>query len=87
VWQLVRLQGQVRRRLPRIRQPLLVIQGRLDETVHASVPEVIAARVASDKKEVHWLERSPHVLLLDQEWQQAAALTLSFLKSVLPVET
>ncbi len=83
VLQLLHLQKQVYRRLPQIRQPLLIIQGRLDETVHASTPQFIASRVNSKVKEVHWLDRSAHVVILDQEWEQAAALTLAFLRKTL----
>jgi len=80
--QMYRLQRQVRRRLPLIRQPILIAQGRLDEAVHSSVPDRIYRAVKSTVKEVHWLENSHHCLLLDVEWEQAARLTVEFIQRV-----
>ena len=68
--QFIRLQVQVRRRLPGIRQPLLIVQGRLDQTVHPAVPEIIATTAGSEWKEVHWLEQSGHCVILDREWKK-----------------
>jgi carboxylesterase len=79
--QLFALQRATLPRLPKINQPLLIIQGRLDTTVHAGVPELIASRVRSDVKEIHWMEHSGHCVLLDQEWEQAAEFTLAFLRA------
>ena len=78
-----RLQRETRRRLPLIRRPLLVVQGRLDRGVHASVPEFLKNSVASSVCEVHWMEKSGHCVILDQEWEQVAKLTLEFLQKVL----
>lgn len=81
--QLFSLQREVRSRVGRIRQPLLVIQGRLDQTVDPAVPEMLCQGVCSAVKEVHWLERSGHCVILDQEWEQAAEMTSRFVKRVL----
>jgi carboxylesterase len=67
--------------LANIRQPLLIIQGKLDTTVHAGVPEIIASRVRSTVKEIHWMDKTGHCVILDEEWEQAAALTLAFIKA------
>jgi carboxylesterase len=80
--QMYRLQRQVCRRLPLIRQPILIMQGRLDEDVHPSVPDRIYQAVKSTVKEVHWLKDSHHCLLLDAEWEQAARLTVEFIQRV-----
>ncbi|MFZ6030755.1 MAG: alpha/beta hydrolase [Chloroflexota bacterium] len=77
--QLFALQRVVIPLLPKIAQPLLIVQGRLDRTVHAAVPDLIAERARSAIKKIHWLERSTHCVLLDQEWEQAAALALDFI--------
>jgi carboxylesterase len=82
VWQLYRLQRAVRRRLPLIRQPLLIVQGRLDSVVHPSVPDRIYQSVKSTLKEVHWMANSHHCVLLDDEWEQVAQLTLDFIQRV-----
>lgn len=82
VIQLIRLQREVRRRLPRVRQPVLIVQGRQDPTVHASVPETIASLVSSSVKETHWMEHSGHIVILDRQWQEVAEITLRFLQRV-----
>jgi len=81
--QLFRLQRVVRRRLDHIAQPLLVVQGRLDHTVDSSVPRFILEHVRSSKKELHWMPHSTHCVLLDQEWEEVAALTERFMQGVL----
>ena len=82
VGQLYRLQRGVGRRLPLIRQPLLLVQGRLDDTVHPSVPDKVYRAVKSTLKEVHWMANSHHCVLLDGEWEQAAQITLDFIQRV-----
>ncbi len=81
--QLLRLQKQVRRLLPRIRQPLLVVQGRLDTTVHPDVPGMIAAGVNSDDITIRWMPASTHVVILDKELDRAAEITLDFIERIL----
>lgn len=81
--QLLRLQKDVSPILPRIQQPILVMQGRLDPTVHPSAPQVIYDQVGSTIKELHWLENSTHCVILDKERDLAADLTLNFLQKVL----
>jgi len=78
--QLNKMQNETRRRLPRIHQPVLIVQGRLDDTIDPRSGEVILREVASSVKEMHWLEKSTHCVILDQEWEQAAELTLKFMQ-------
>ena len=78
--QLLALQRQVRRRLPKVRQPLLVFQGRLDTTLDPSGAEEIIAKVGATDKELVWLNQSTHHLTLDQEWKTAAEGTLAFIR-------
>lgn len=81
--QFTRLQREIARRLPRVTQPLLTIQGRLDRLVDPAVPDLIHQAVASTDTEIHWLADSQHCLILDHEWEQAAGWTASFLVRVL----
>jgi carboxylesterase len=81
--ELLRLQRAVRPRLHQVRQPLLVVQGRHDPTVHPTAPETIYREVSSTVKEMHWLERSAHKVILDDERDQAFALTLAFIETAL----
>jgi carboxylesterase len=81
--QLLRLQQEVIKRLPDIHQPILIVQGRLDMSVHPEVPELINQSVNSKVKEIRWMEKSGHVVIIDQEWQAVAELTQQFIQRVL----
>lgn len=81
--QLLRLQKAVLPMLPQVRQPILIMQGRLDPTVHSDSPQVIFDKIGSAEKELHWLEHSTHCVILDKERDQAASLTIEFLQRVL----
>lgn len=78
--QLIRLQNFVRPRLNRIHQPILVVQGRHDRSVHPGVPQAISKRVSSNVIEIHWMEKSSHCVIIDQEMEQVFALTIDFLE-------
>jgi carboxylesterase len=80
--QLGKLQEQVARRLAAIHQPILVIQGRLDQTIDLQSGEIIMQRVASQVKQLRWLEKSTHCVILDQEWEQAAEMTAGFIERI-----
>lgn len=82
VLQFFELQRETRQRLPRITQPILNIQGRLDVVIDPCNGEMIFREVKSQTKEMHWLENSTHVLVLDQEWERAAELTLNFIRKI-----
>jgi carboxylesterase len=81
--ELIRLQKVIHPLLPHIRQPTLIVQGRLDPTVHPQAPQVIHDRIGSSMKELHWLDNSAHCVILDKERDLAASLTLDFLHRVL----
>lgn len=78
--QLFRLQAALLPRLPIIRQPVLILHGRLDTSAKPESAEMLYRSVSSPVKELHWLEKSHHCLLLDEEWEQAASLILQFLE-------
>jgi carboxylesterase len=80
--QLLHLQKVILPILPQIHQPILILQGRLDPTVHPQSPQTIFDQVSSSVKELHWLEHSTHCVILDKEQELAASLTLDFLKRV-----
>ena len=82
VIQLLHFQKVVLPLLPQINQSILIVQGRLDPTVHPASPQTIFDRVSSPIKELHWLEHSTHCVILDSERDLAASLTLDFLKRV-----
>jgi len=80
--QVFKLARQVRRLLPLVQQPVLVVQGRRDFSVHPSVPGRILRQVRSEIKEAHWMENSTHCVIIDSELDQVADLTLRFLDRV-----
>ena len=81
--QLLRLQKVVPPLLPQIQQPILILQGKLDPTVHPLASQTINDRVSSAVKQLHWLENSTHCVILDKERAEAARLTIEFLEQVL----
>jgi carboxylesterase len=79
VMQLLYFQQEVLKRLPQVHQPLLVMQGRLDTTVHPTVGQIILDGVSSSGKELQWMEKSSHVVIIDQELDEVTRITLEFL--------
>jgi carboxylesterase len=82
VVELVRLGREVRLNLPRVRQPVLVVQGRHDESIDPLSGQIILNGVESSHKELHWLENSAHVIILEDELPQIVAWTLRFMDKV-----
>jgi len=82
VAQALALQRQVRRRLPLIEQPIIVFQGRLDNTLKQSGAEEIVATVQSVHKELVWQSGSSHCIVLDVEWEEVAEKTLAFIQRI-----
>lgn len=81
--ELYQLQRQVLARLPAIKTPALILQGKLDQTIDPQSAQVVYDMIGSPHKALHWLERSGHVLILDQELDIVAQRTLDFLKKTL----
>lgn len=80
VIQLLKMQKAVRARLPQIRQPVLVFQGRLDTTVAPEAGEIILQGVASAQKERVWMEQSHHTIILDIELDEVVRRTIAFIE-------
>lgn len=80
-YELFKLQNATHRLLESIQQPLLIVQGRLDTAVHPSTPSKIASRVKSPVVHIHWMAKSGHCVILDEEWETAAALAHKFIQS------
>lgn len=83
VIELVRLGREVRRRLPLIEQPILVVQGRHDTTIDPQSGEIILQGAASALKELHWMENSTHVVIIDEELAEIGEITASFMTQAL----
>jgi carboxylesterase len=82
--QLLRLQAYLTPRLKQVHQPLLIVQGRKDPTVHPETPDFIYQRVESKFKEKHWMEASAHCVIIDQEMEQVMQITLDFIQKISP---
>jgi len=79
--QLLKFQKITLTHLYRITQPLLIVQGRLDRSVHPDGPDQILRNVASSDKQIIWLEQSGHCVVLECEREQVNQLTLQFIRS------
>jgi carboxylesterase len=77
------MQREVVRRLPRVAQPVLVVQGRLDTSIDPRAGEIIRQKVSSAVVDIHWLGHSGHTVILDQESDEVVDLTLRFMERVL----
>lgn len=67
VEELNRLIKIVKKSLPQIKVPTLVIQSEKDETVLPKSAQYIYDHIAAEKKEISWYEKSSHIITLDKE--------------------
>jgi len=81
--QLTLLRRYLHPRLPQIHQPVFVVQGRLDKAIAPNSGEMVYNHVGSALKEMHWMEKSPHTVILDCELEEIAARTLAFMERAL----
>jgi carboxylesterase len=78
--QLLAFQTAVRQRLSQIYQPVLIFQGRLDQTVHPDAGGIILQGVRSAYRQRVWLAQTSHAVPLDQEIARVTAVTCAFLE-------
>lgn len=75
-----KLQNYVRPRLQRISQPALILHGKYDKTIDSDSSDLIHNSISSQVKEIHLMEASGHVMLLDQDLDLIASITLTFMR-------
>jgi carboxylesterase len=80
--QLRKLQDQVCKSLPAVRQPAFIIHGKKDQRVAPLCSQIIFDRISSEKKELMLLENSGHTLLLDIERDFIYQKALEFIRQV-----
>lgn len=80
IYELVRLSRLVRRELPGVTVPALVLQGRRDETVLPISAEQILARLGSHDKQLAWFDRSGHLLPNDVEQHAVQTMIAEWLE-------
>ena len=76
--QLLKFQWEIKQRLCRIYQPILLIQASLDETVDLKSGDIILRGVQSAVKELYWMENQDMLLFwknsLRKFWTQQLSL-------------
>jgi carboxylesterase len=77
--QLLQLAREVRANLRAIEAPVSLIFSRLDPTVPVRNAELLMRGLPSGDRELHWLERSAHVLPVDFERALVAQRVVEFL--------
>ena len=82
ILELLRLQGIVRRELPRVRQPALLLHGRHDHSVPLANLDQLRRGLGSRDVETHILERSWHVITVDYDRDEVAERTAAFLERI-----
>ena len=80
--QLLKFQWEIKQRLCRIYQPILLIQANLDETVDLRSGDIILRGVQSAVKELYWMEKSGHVVILEKQFEEVFNTTLGFIKKI-----
>ncbi len=80
--QLLRFQKVTLPQLSKIKQPVLIFQGRKDTTVAPEAGEMIMSGISSQVKEHHWMKNSSHAIVLDVELDDVAQLSLDFIQRV-----
>ena len=78
VAQLHRLARMVRRDLPALRQPLLILKSRQDHVLPARNATLTLKEAGSTRKELVWLEHSYHVATMDYDKDLIAQQCLAF---------
>lgn len=84
VVELGKLQDEVRKTLSRITQPIIIFQGKNDETIDVKSSTIVYQSVSSTIKEVVELENCGHCILLDAQRETIYSRTENFLKVNLP---
>ena len=79
--ELLKLTRQVRRMLPQVTCPLLVIHSTLDTTIHPQSAQFTYERAGSTDKELVTLHNSGHCITVDSEWEAVAEKTNQFIQA------
>ncbi len=74
----------VRRALPKVTCPILIIHSTLDRAIAANSARLTYERVGSQDKDLVTLHNSGHCLTVDSEWESVAAKTHEFIHAHLP---
>jgi carboxylesterase len=79
--ELLKLTRRVRRRLPRVTCPVLIIHSTGDTAIHPASARRTYERVGSEDKELVTLDNSGHCITVDSEWETVAEKTHQFIQA------
>lgn len=82
--EVLKLIHHVKRGLPQVTCPLLILQSTQDRTIHSNCARYIGQKVSSTDKQIVFLHDSGHVLALDREWRIVAETVHHFICTHLP---
>lgn len=82
LYQLMKLLERVRLDLSRVRQPVLILKSRDDHIVPVLSATYTYDHIASDRKELVWLDNSYHVATLDFDRERICSAAVEFVQSV-----
>ncbi len=85
--ELLDLQREVRRLLPRVRAPTLIVHGRLDHTAPLAQARALAGAIAAPHPRLVVLEQSFHLVGRDLDRDRAVAAVVDFARKTLPEPT
>ena len=80
--QLLALARQVRADLPRVQAPALVVQSAVDHVVHAGNADYIHEHLGCRSKEIVRLQRSYHVISLDNDFDLVVDRVVRFVRKI-----
>ena len=79
--EMLKLIREVRRLLPQVTCPLLIMHSTLDRDVRIKSAYAIRERTASQDKELLLLNNSGHAITIDSEWELVAQRTYEFIQA------
>ena len=80
--QLLKFQWEIKQVLCRIYQPILLIQANKDEIVDLNSGDIILSGIQSAVKELYWMEKSGHIVILEKQFEEVLQTTIAFIKKI-----
>jgi carboxylesterase len=77
--ELYKLQQIVKRRLPQIKTPAVIFQGRLDQTIDPASAQLTYDNLGSPDKSLKWYDKSTHCIIMDREFDSVAVESVAFI--------
>ncbi len=81
--EVLKLSNYVKRRLPQIHTPALIIHSTRDTAIDSQSAQRTWQKLGSPQKDLVTLHKSGHCLTVDSEWPEVAARSAAFIKQIL----